>query len=223
LGKFGPLAQVGDPEDEEKPIFASLTPEQQLDTITLEEALSLFELPKALGEYEGEEVLVNNGRYGPYVKFGNTFVSLPSGKNPNDFSMDEAIALIEEKKKADAPIAVYQDQPVTKGVGRFGPFIKWSGMFINVNKKYNFDALTQEDIEQLIEEKIQKEKDKLIQDWPEAGIRIEKARWGRHHIIKGRLKVELSKDIDSTKISLEEATQRLESIKKPKKSRAKKS
>ncbi|MEL0262039.1 MAG: hypothetical protein VW933_01615, partial [Flavobacteriaceae bacterium] len=77
--------------------------------------------------------------------------------------------------------------------------------------------------EQLIEEKIQKEKDKLIQDWPEAGIRIEKARWGRHHIIKGRLKVELSKDIDSTKISLEEATQRLESIKKPKKSRAKKS
>ncbi len=223
LGKFGPLAQIGDPEDEEKPIFASLTPEQQLDTITLEEALSLFELPKALGEYEGEEVLVNNGRYGPYVKFGNTFVSLPSGKNPIDLSMDEAIALIEEKKKADAPIAVYQDQPVTKGVGRFGPFIKWSGMFINVNKKYNFDALTQEDIEQLIEEKIQKEKDKLIQDWPEAGIRIEKARWGRHHIIKGRLKVELSKDIDSTKISLEEATQRLESIKKPKKSRAKKS
>ena len=185
--------------------------------------MSLFELPKALGEYEGEEVLVNHGRYGPYVKFGNTFVSLPSGKNPNDLSMDEAIALIEEKKKADAPIAVYQDQPVTKGVGRFGPFIKWSGIFINVNKKYNFDALTQEDIKQLIEEKIQKEKDKLIQDWPEAGIRIEKARWGRHHIIKGRLKVELSKDIDPTIISLEEATQRLESIKKPKKSRAKKS
>jgi len=95
-------------------------------------------------------------------------------------------------------------------------------MFINVNKKYNFDALSQEDISTLIEEKIQKEKDKLLQEWPEEGIRIEKARWGRSNIIKGRVKIELSKDIDPSKITLEEAKQRLETVKKAKKSRAKK-
>ena len=222
LGKFGPIAQIGDPQDDEKPIFASLTPEQQLDTITLEEALTLFELPKDLGEYEGETISVNNGRYGPYIKYGTSFISLPKGESPNAFDLDQAVELIEEKKKADAPIARYNEMPVTKGVGRFGPFIKWNNMFINVNKKYNFDALSQEDISTLIEEKIQKEKDKLLQEWPEEGIRIEKARWGRSNIIKGRVKIELSKDIDPSKITLEEAKQRLETVKKAKKSRAKK-
>ena len=83
------------------------------------------------------------------------------------------------------------------GVGRFGPYIKWSGLFINVNKKYDFDNLTENDITTLIEEKIQKEKDKIIHDWSEAGVRVEKARWGRHHIIKGKQKVEIGKDIDA--------------------------
>ena len=78
-------------------------------------------------------------------------------------------------------------------------------MFINVNKKYDFDNLSEQDIITLIEEKIQKEKDKLVQHWEEEGIRIEKARWGRSNIIQGKIKVELSKDIDPTKITLAEA------------------
>ena len=219
LGKFGPIAQIGDADDEEAVIFASLNKDQQLDTITFEEALELFQLPKDLGEYEGEVITVNNGRYGPYVKFGSTFVSLPSGKNPMEVGRDLAIELIEEKKKADAPIYTYNDLPVTKGVGRFGPFIKWSGMFINVNKKYDFDNLSDEDIISLIEEKVKKEKEKVIHNWEEQGIRVEKARWGRSNIIKGKLKVELSKDIDPTKITLEEAKKRLEE-KQPKKKKA---
>ena len=132
---------------------------------------------------------------------------------------DLAIQLIEEKKKADAPIYTHNNLPVTKGVGRFGPFIKWSGMFINVNKKYDFDNLSDEDIVTLIEEKIQKEKDKVIHNWEEEGIRVEKARWGRSNIIQGKIKVELSKDIDPTKITLEEAKKRLEA-KQPKKKKA---
>jgi DNA topoisomerase-1 len=130
--------------------------------------------------------------------------------------MAYAKELIEEKKKADAPIYEYDGLPVTKGKGRFGPFIKWNGMFINVNKKYDFDDLSEEDIEQLIEDKKQKEIDKLISEWPEEGIRLEKARWGRFNLIKGKTKVELPKTTKAEKITLEQAQEILEK-KKPKK------
>ncbi len=205
LGRFGPIAQIGEAEDEEKPIFVSLSPGQQLETLELGDALELFKLPRNLGIYDGQEVIVNNGRYGPYIKFNTMFVSLPSDEDPMSINIDRAILLINEKQEAEAPIYTYENLPVTKGKGRFGPFIKWSGMFINVNKKYNFDDLSEQDIESLIKDKIQKEKEKLIQEWPNEEIRIEKARWGRSNIIKGKKKVELGKDIDPTKITLEVA------------------
>ena len=211
LGRFGPIAQIGEPEDEEKPIFVSLAPEQQLESIELKDALELFKLPKSLGTYEDQEVTVNNGRFGPYVKFQDMFVSLPKGEDPMSVELDRATALIEEKRAANAPIYTFDQLPVTKGEGRFGPFLKWNGLFINVNKKYDFDNLTDEEIENLIKDKIQKEKEKLIKEWPEEAIRIEKARWGRFNIIKGGKKVELGKDIDPTKISLEAAVQYLKS------------
>ncbi|MFD0863756.1 type I DNA topoisomerase [Sungkyunkwania multivorans] len=216
LGKFGPMVQLGTVDDEEKPQFASLGPEQQLNTITFEEAMDLFKLPKALGTYEGQAVEVNNGRFGPYVKFGKSFVSLPKGVDPLSVEMDQAVELIKEKQKADAPIASYKNMDVTKGKGRFGPFIKWNGMFINVNKKYDFDNLSQSDIESLIEDKLQKEREKLIHHWEDEGIRVEKARWGRSVIIKGKTKVELGKDVDATKITLDKAKEYLEA-KAPKK------
>ena len=221
LGKYGPIAQIGNPEDEDKPVFASLAPGQQLETLTLEEALELFKLPKDLGEYDGEIITVNNGRFGPYVKLGKLFVSLSKDTAPSNVDRDQAIALIEEKRKADAPIYYFDELPVSKGVGRFGPFLKWNGLFINVSKKYNFDQLSDSDINTLIEEKIQKEKDKLIQVWEEEGIRIEKARWGRSNILKGKQKVELGKDIDATKITLKEAIAYLEAAAPKKKTRKK--
>ncbi|WP_108246923.1 type I DNA topoisomerase [Muricauda brasiliensis] len=224
LGRFGPMVQIGTVDDEEKPEFASLLPDQSIGTITFEEAMTLFELPRKLGVYEGEEVEANVGRYGPYVRFGKKFISLDKGESAFDVDMDRAIELIKEKQKADAPIGTYEGKDVTKGVGRFGPFIKWDGMFINVNKKYDFDNLSDGDIAELIEAKKKKEAEKLIQEWPEEKIRIEKARWGRHNIIKGRVKVELSKDVDATKITLEEAQALLEkkSPKKKAKTKAKK-
>ncbi len=222
LGRFGPMVQIGTVEEEEKPLFASLLPDQSINTITFEEAMDLFQLPRKLGVYEGEEIEANVGRYGPYVRFGKKFVSLDKGESAFDVDLERAIELIKAKQKADAPIANYQGKEVTKGKGRFGPFIKWDGMFINVNKKYDFDNLSQEDIIELIETKKIKEAEKLIQEWPEEGIRIEKARWGRHNIIKGKLKVELSKDVDASKISLEEATALLDKKAPKKKSKAKK-
>ncbi|BDW91948.1 DNA topoisomerase 1 [Flagellimonas marinaquae] len=216
LGRFGPMVQIGTVDDEEKPEFASLLPDQSIGTITFEEAMTLFELPRKLGVYEGEEVEANVGRYGPYVRFGKKFISLDKGESAFDVDMDRAIELIQAKQRADAPIATYEGKDVTKGKGRFGPFIKWDGMFINVNKKYDFDNLSDGDIAELIEAKKKKEAEKLVQEWPEEKIRIEKARWGRHNIIKGRVKVELTKDVDATKITLEEAQALLEK-KSPKK------
>ncbi len=219
LGKFGPMVQIGTVDDEEKPQFASLSPDQQLNTITYEEAMDLFQLPKNLGAYEGEEVLVNNGRFGPYVKFGSAFVSLPKGVDPLSVELEEAIVLIKEKQKADAPIYMYKDLPVQKGKGRFGPFIKWNNMFINVNKKYDWDNLSDEDIVELIETKIQKEIDKVVHNWEEEGIRVEKARWGRHNVVKGKIKVELAKTIDVSDMTLDEAKALIEA-KSPKKKKA---
>lgn len=210
LGKFGPMVQVGTMDDEEKPKFASLSPDQQLNSITYEEAMDLFKLPKALGQYKGDDVEVNNGRFGPYVRYGEKFVSLPKGVDPLSVELDEAIIYIKEKEIADAPIYMYKDLEVTKGKGRFGPFIKWNNMFINVNKKYDWDNLSEEDIVTLIEEKIQKEIDKVIHNWEEEGVRVEKARWGRHNIIKGKQKVELAKTVDVSKMTLEKAQELLE-------------
>lgn len=210
LGRFGPMVQIGTVDEEEKPLFASLLPDQSISTITFDEAMELFELPKKLGTYKGEEVETNVGRYGPYVRFGKKFISLEKGESAFDVDLDRAIELIKQKQKADAPIGTYEGKDVTKGVGRFGPFIKWDGMFVNVNKKYDFDNLSQDDIGELIEAKKQKEREKLVQSWPDEGIRIEKARWGRHNIIKGRIKVELSKDVDATKLSLEAAKELLD-------------
>ena len=221
LGKFGAMAQIGDSDDEDKK-FASLRTEQNIGTITLEEALNLFLLPKALGTYKGEEVEVSLGRFGPFVRFGKAFISLPKGEEPLDVTLERAQELIDEKAQADAPIAVYKGEGVQKGTGRFGPFIKWNGIFINVSRKYNFDNLSQSDIEELIEDKIQKNIDKVIHDWKEEGIVVEKARWGRSVILKGKIKIELNKDVDASKLTLEQVQEMIAKKTPAKKPAAKK-
>jgi DNA topoisomerase-1 len=149
------------------------------------------------------------------------FVSLDKGENPMSVDLDRAVALIEAKRKADAPVGFHDEFPIQKGVGRFGPFLKWNSMFINVNKRYDFDNLSSTDMTELIEEKIQKEKDKLIHHWEDVGIRVEKARWGRFHVLKGKIKIELPKTTKIDKITKEEAVKMIES-KTPKKKTVKK-
>ena len=178
MGRYGPMVQIGAAEEEEKPKFARLKQNQSIETISLEEALELFKLPLSLGEYEGQEVSVNVGRFGPYVKFGEQFISIPKGEEPLELDIDRAITLIEEKKRVDAPIASYQGQPVTKGKGRFGPFLKFGELYINVPRAYNFDNLSQSDIEELISKKLDKEANRFIQQWPAEKISIENGRWG---------------------------------------------
>lgn len=178
MGRYGPMVQIGSQNDEEKPRFAKLKASQSIETIQFHEALDLFKLPMTLGEHEGLEVTVNAGRFGPYVKWGEQFISVPKGEEPTEIDLPRAIEIITAKQIEDAPIGYYNEKPITKGKGRFGPFIKWNDLFINIPRAYDFDALSQDDCNALIEKKIEKEANRFIQQWPEEKIAIENGRWG---------------------------------------------
>ncbi|WP_207513011.1 type I DNA topoisomerase [Longitalea luteola] len=214
MGRFGPMVQIGDANDEEKPRFAGLRRGQSIETITLDEALQLFELPKTLGELDGQEISVNLGRFGPYIKFGEQNISMPRGEDPFGLTMERALELIGEKQKADSPIGYFDDKPVTKGTGRFGPFIKWNDMYINVPRRYDFENLSQANIDELIEAKIKKEENRYIQNWPEEKISIENARWGP--VLKfGKKILKVGRKADDTKYTAEElSTVPLDEVKK---------
>src|SRR5204863_9343991 len=142
-------------------------------------------------------------RFGPYVKWGEDFISLPRGEDPLEVDMERAVELINQKKEADAPIAIFDSKPVTRGKGRFGPYIKWNDMFINVPRRYDFDALTQKDINELVEAKIKKESNRYIQQWPEEKISIENGRWGPY-IRFGKKMLKIGRKDDNEKYSAEE-------------------
>ena len=203
IGRFGPMVQIGETDSDEKPIFASLMATQNIVTITLEEALELFKVPFDLQDYEGKTVTVGVGRFGPYVKWGEAFISLPKGENPLSVDYDRAVAIIEEKKKADAPVASYKGEPVNKGVGRFGPYLKYQDIYINVPKKYDFENLSQKEVEELIEAKLDKEANRYIQQWEEEKISIENGRWGPFIKFK-KANFKIPKKQDDTKYTAEE-------------------
>jgi DNA topoisomerase-1 len=218
ISKFGnPILQIGKREElapDETPSFANLKPGQSIESVTLEEALKNFELPKTLGSYQNLDVTVNSGRYGPYLKVGDLMVSLPKNADPLSLEMNDAVQLIEEKKKSEAPIHTVQGLPVTKGNGRFGPFIKWNEMYINVPKSIPLDTITPKQIEDLIANKLEKESNRYIQQWPAEKITIENGRWGPY-IRFGKKMVKLGKKPDGTKYTGEEAKfLELEEVKK---------
>jgi DNA topoisomerase-1 len=214
MGRYGPMVQIGTTEDDEKPRFARLKQNQSIETITLDEALDLFKLPLSLGEYNGQEVSVNVGRFGPYVKYGEDFISLPKGVEPLDLDMESAIEYINQKQLADAPISHYEGKPVTKGKGRFGPFIKWNDLYINIPRAYNFDALTQHDINELIGKKVEKESNRYIQQWAEEKISIENGRWGPF-IRFGKKMLKLGRKANNEKYTEDEVkTLSLDEVKK---------
>ena len=198
MGRYGPMVQIGHQDEEEKPRFAKLSVNQSIETITMQEAMELFSLPRVLGTYNDQELAVNVGRFGPYIKLGEQFISIPKGEDLHTMDLDRALVLLNEKELAEAPIAHYKELPVTKGKGRFGPFIKWDGIFINIPRAYDFDNLSGSDINELIEKKLEKEANRYIQNWPADKISIENGRWGPFiKFYKKMLK--LGKKADGTK------------------------
>jgi DNA topoisomerase-1 len=128
--------------------------------------------------------------------------------------LERAVLLINEKQLADAPIGFFDELPVTKGKGRFGPFIKWNDLYINIPRAYNFDNLSQSDINELIEKKIDKEANRFIRQWPAEKISIENGRWGAFIRYQKKM-LKLGKKADGTKFTPEELTTvELDEIKK---------
>lgn len=213
MGRFGAMIQIGSADDEEKPRFAKIPTGQSIETITYEEAMNLFGAQGTMGQYEGKDVSVNVGRFGPYVKWGDEFISLPKGTDLGTVDLDRAIEQIKLKQIADAPVGTYDGKPITKGTGRFGPYIKWDGMFINVPRRYNFAILQQSEMDELIDAKVKKEANRYIQRWADDKISVENARWGP--IIKwGKKIIKMPRKADETKYTAEEAaTFTLEQVK----------
>jgi len=155
IGRFGPLAQIGTSDEEEKPIFASLQNGQSIETITLEEALKLFELPRHLGEFRGKEMTVGVGRFGPYVKHDGKYVSLPKEMDPLKITAEEAIALIEAKEQKDREkiIKTFPEEPELQVLnGRYGPYISFQKENYKIPKKMNPSELTLDDCRAIIAE-----------------------------------------------------------------------
>jgi DNA topoisomerase-1 len=193
VGKFGPIVQIGEADDEEKPTYASLMKSQSIESITIEDALELFKLPFSLANYKEQEVSVGIGRFGPYVKWGETYISIPKNEDAISVTDQRAQEIIEEKITADAPVATFKGEPVTKGKGRFGPFLKWKDLFINVPVRYNFENLSNAEINELISAKVEKEANRFIQQWEKEKISIENGRWGPF-IRFGKAMLKLSKN-----------------------------
>lgn len=209
ISRFGkPLIQKGhfdELDEDEKPDYANLKFDQSIETITLEEALKLFDLPKNLGEHEGKEILVNVGRFGPYVKWGDQFISLPKGEDPYKVGLERAMELVKIKKKENEPVATYKGEPITQGKGRFGPYLKYKSMYVNIPKKYDPNTLTQDEIHELVEKKIEKEANRYIQKWEKEKVALENGRWGPFIRYK-RKSISLPKKEDGSKYSKEDLT-----------------
>jgi DNA topoisomerase-1 len=214
VGKFGPYVQLGEATEEEKPQYGKLLQSQRIDSISLEEALELFKLPRTLGEYLGKEVSVNVGRYGPYVKWGDDFISLPKGEELMEVDLTRVAEVINAKQTADAPVGTFKNKPITKGKGRFGPFIKWNDLYINVPRNYNFDELTQPQMDELIAKKIDKEANRFIQQWDDEKIALENGRWGPF-IRFGKKMIKIARKKDGEKYTTDDlANITLDEVKK---------
>ncbi len=153
IGRFGPIVQIGSANDEEKPRFAQMKPGQTLETITLEEALSLFSLPRTLGEYAGAGITIGAGRFGPYIKHGNAYVTLPKSHDPLTITLEEAAELIDAKQKAEAEriIKSFDEKPELQVLnGRFGPYIAYNGSNYKLPKSVTPAELTLEECLEIV-------------------------------------------------------------------------
>ncbi len=147
IGRYGPMIQIGDAEEEEKPKFASILKHQRLETITLQEALDLFKLPRNLGKYENKELVASIGRYGPYIRFDDKFFSIPKGDDPFNIKKERAIEIIEEKRESARTkiIKSFDNDPEMQILkGRWGPYIKYKGNNFKIPKNTDAQTLTYE-------------------------------------------------------------------------------
>ncbi|MDI6744706.1 MAG: type I DNA topoisomerase [Thermodesulfovibrionales bacterium] len=178
LGKFGPIVQIGHQDDKEKPRYASLRNGQRMDAITLEQAMELFNLPRSLGTHEGDEVIVNIGRFGPYIKYRGEYVSLPKGEDPHTISMKRVKEILSGPRLPKI-LGKFQGEDIIAAKGRFGPYVKYKNIFASLPKGEDPLCVTLERAIELVTAKEKKELDKIIKSWGEdARVRVVNGRYG---------------------------------------------
>ena len=209
MSKFGPVAQIGSQDElkgDEKPDYANLSPGQSLETVTLKDVLPLFSLPKNLGTYKDKDVVVGRGKFGPYIKWGDTYISI-RGTDPLTATLHSVMKSIREKEHEMEPITMYQDKPITKGVGRFGPYIKWEETFAAIPKKsgINIATITPEQAIHLMEEKVRKDNERILYTWGNGSVTLQNGRFGPCIRIKGKRKFySLPKNDSGEKLPVED-------------------
>ncbi|MBN8826562.1 MULTISPECIES: type I DNA topoisomerase [unclassified Spirosoma] len=206
LGKYGAYVQIGEASDEDKPRFANLRDGQLIETITLQDALDLFALPREVGFFEDKAMTIGIGKFGPYVKHDDKYVSLTKEDDPYSIDAERAIQLIQQKR-AEAlgeSLGDYLGKPVTTGKGRFGPYVKYDEKYISLPRNESIAGLSLERAIELIEAKRQQEANKYIKEFAERPeIKVVNGQYGPYLAV-GKRNVRIPKDVDPATLTLED-------------------
>ena len=206
LGKYGPMVQIGETYADSKPRYARLQADQFIDTITLEEALDLFRLPRTLGEWNGKVVSVGVGRFGPYVRYDGTFESIPKTDDTYSITLERCIELLEGKMKKNAErtphlIGHFEGKEILAAAGRYGPYIKYDGKNYTLDKNMSLDDLTEEQAVEIIQNK---ETRNVLVSYPEdANLKVMNGRYGPY-ITNGTDNFKIPKDMVANKLSYQD-------------------
>ncbi len=206
LGKYGAYVQIGEATDEDKPQFANLRQGQLLDTVTLEDALELFKLPREIGFFEDKAMTVAIGRFGPYVKHDEKFVSLTKEDDPYTIDEERAIELIQQKRAESVAEALgeYEGKLVTTGKGRFGPYVKYEDKYVSLPKNESLADLTLDRAIELIQAKQKQEANKYLKEFAERPeIKIVNGQYGPYLAV-GKRNVRIPKETDAASLTLED-------------------
>jgi len=205
IGRFGPMVQIGEATDEEKPRFASLRKDQSIGTITYQEAMDLFKLPREVGEHEGEKVIIGVGRYGPYVKIGSTYASLQAEDDPLSIELPRALELMALKKSGNAirELGEYEGELLKIARGRFGPYVKFKSLYASIPRNEDLNSVTLERAIELIRAKQETEAARVIKAFEGSDLQILKGRYGPY-VTDGKKIANVPKDRQAEELTLEE-------------------
>ena len=209
LGKYGPMVQIGENYADEKPRYARLRPNQFIETLTLEEALELFKLPRTVGEWEGSEVTVGAGRFGPYVRYNDKFVSIPKDEDPIEITLERCVELLKEKQKKDADraprlVGQLDGKEIYAAVGRYGPYLKYDGKNVTLAKGTDVAALTEAEAIDLLQNSQNKN---VLRSFPEdENLKVMNGRYGAY-ITNGTDNFKISKGVVAENLTYEDCLQ----------------
>jgi len=209
LGKYGPMVQIGENYADEKPRYARLRPNQFIETMTLEDALELFKLPRTVGEWEGSEVTVGAGRFGPYVRYDGKFVSIPKDEDPIEITLERCVELLKEKQKKDADraprlVGHLDGKEIYAAAGRYGPYLKYDGKNVTLGKGTDVSTLTEAEAINFLQNAQNKN---VLRSFPEdENIKVMNGRYGAY-ITNGTDNFKIAKGVVAENLTYEDCVQ----------------